>query len=344
MTGEHAAPWWWPTPGSADEDEWARQTLAVVLAVARRAALTMRGYHAGSIERDDLESWLVTSALEFRDEFTPDPAITTSQMLDHWLRVLYAVLFERAFWHFGSTHTKHGLRGTDRKRLILWQSSTDAPIEHEGEPGRATLGDLGAALWPAQRPIDPADRIIELETLRNLASRKARLKPGVADRLSWLEVLLVLDKVAPDPDAGMCAVWGCSNPPVNGNTVSTGLCGKHAYAARKQQADPCTIDGCDRWARTRGMCQAHYAKWRLERMGPCEIDGCDSPQKSRGLCSKHYGQAYEAGTLGRAYGHAGGDVQPSKECSVDGCTRPQTRRGLCNKHYGRLRRARKEAS
>ncbi len=62
----------------------------------------------------------------------------------------------------------------------------------------------------------------------------------------------------------------------------------------------CSVDSCDRPARTRGWCQKHYVRvWR--RGGPdvvlqiaaspnpvCAIDGCARPTWSRGWCSMHY--------------------------------------------------------
>ena len=70
----------------------------------------------------------------------------------------------------------------------------------------------------------------------------------------------------------------------------------------------CTIDDCDKPARTRGMCNTHYWHWwknadpselkyrRGQPKPPCSIEGCERPAKCRGWCGTHYTHWRQYGT------------------------------------------------
>lgn len=63
----------------------------------------------------------------------------------------------------------------------------------------------------------------------------------------------------------------------------------------------CSIDDCDRDARTRGWCYLHYSRWwrkgdtdlhtrKYEDGASCEIAGCSRPPIARGWCGTHHSQ------------------------------------------------------
>lgn len=64
----------------------------------------------------------------------------------------------------------------------------------------------------------------------------------------------------------------------------------------------CSIEGCEKPAKTRGWCDMHYSRWkrhgdpRWERpVKTCSIDGCDRPSCARGWCQRHYLRWYYHG-------------------------------------------------
>lgn len=63
----------------------------------------------------------------------------------------------------------------------------------------------------------------------------------------------------------------------------------------------CSVDGCEKPARSRGWCNAHYERWRKSGIEPigvlaprepappiCRIPDCEAPPLARGWCSHHY--------------------------------------------------------
>lgn len=69
-------------------------------------------------------------------------------------------------------------------------------------------------------------------------------------------------------------------------------------AIRGERPRTCSVEGCERDAKTRGWCHAHYHRWRshgdvradvpLRATGPCEVEGCDRQRYARGYCGTHY--------------------------------------------------------
>lgn len=65
----------------------------------------------------------------------------------------------------------------------------------------------------------------------------------------------------------------------------------------------CSIDNCDRQAKSKGLCKQHYEsrRLRLKAANPstprCSLDGCDNPVRSRGWCSSHYYRWREHGDV-----------------------------------------------
>lgn len=85
----------------------------------------------------------------------------------------------------------------------------------------------------------------------------------------------------------------------------------------------------------------HYKRWlrtgspvRGERLEICSVEGCERQAKSRGWCHGHYqrwrrtGQVEDEAPLGRRRHHP--------VCSVPDCDRDTYAKALCNTHYRRL--------
>lgn len=67
----------------------------------------------------------------------------------------------------------------------------------------------------------------------------------------------------------------------------------------------------------------------------CSINGCDKPAKTRGLCSGHYHRLKRYGDpVYRPYEH-----RKIKKCKIDGCERKSIALGLCSMHYQSKRRS-----
>ncbi len=112
----------------------------------------------------------------------------------------------------------------------------------------------------------------------------------------------------------------------------------------------CSIDGCQRSARTKGLCPGHYERLRTTgstgttalrtRRSPvphlCSLDGCDRPYKTGGLCETHYWRLLKHGVPGPAA------IRPivGGPCTVHGCETSSTGQGLCPLHYGRMKKGR----
>ncbi len=104
---------------------------------------------------------------------------------------------------------------------------------------------------------------------------------------------------------------------------------------------PCSVSGCEDFAKSRGMCSRHYSRWqKTGDPGPaglirpakgygCAIPDCDRQFYARGYCAMHY-QHW------RKYGVAGPvgvkRLPPQTLCSVPGCERVQRRNRMCESH------------
>lgn len=112
----------------------------------------------------------------------------------------------------------------------------------------------------------------------------------------------------------------------------------------------CSVDGCDRPAKTRGYCQPHYvrvkktgspgsAQIKHQQRAPlvCIVEGCDrsgsGPGCGRGYCGSHYARWRKTGDPGPA--ELRGWERAPEVCSVEGCDVTPHARGLCTMHHAR---------
>ncbi|AMS02706.1 endonuclease VII [Gordonia phage Yvonnetastic] len=107
----------------------------------------------------------------------------------------------------------------------------------------------------------------------------------------------------------------------------------------------CSVEACDRQAKTRGMCRAHYLRVLRAEKGmrsqgdlsrpvgqrqPCQIDGCTRPHSGHGYCQYHCRRMVH----GFEPKIRPEPKTPTEECSVPGCGTVGTQGGgLCSKHY-----------
>ena len=110
---------------------------------------------------------------------------------------------------------------------------------------------------------------------------------------------------------------------------------------------PCSVEGCDRDAKSLGLCAMHYQRYAkhgetgdaartefFDNSGPCSVEGCDRDAASLGRCTMHYNRLKLTGNEGDAARTEFFDN--SGPCSVEGCDRDAARRGMCYMHYQRL--------
>jgi hypothetical protein len=132
---------------------------------------------------------------------------------------------------------------------------------------------------------------------------------------------------------------------------------------RRTPVAQCSVDGCEKQAKTRGLCMTHYSAARRAGLHrkyarhtvpqyekPCSVDGCGMKTQTVGLCRRHYQRARyrqfaeamktSSGTnVGQIYSKPlpAGQV----ECGNPGCTRRTLvalaveRGGLCKHHWRR---------
>jgi len=76
-----------------------------------------------------------------------------------------------------------------------------------------------------------------------------------------------------------------------------------------QATRPCSVDDCDKPAKTRGWCAMHYTRWRrhgnlfVKRKptnprprNTCSVAGCDKYVSARGWCENHFKKWQRNGT------------------------------------------------
>lgn len=129
------------------------------------------------------------------------------------------------------------------------------------------------------RPRDPA-RMEEMMTL----FKQGHTYQEIADKFSVSHqcVQQVLRKTGLDGSMGGVAV----KPKINSGQL-------------------CSVDGCDKEAKTKGFCVMHYSRLRvygtlepvfkrefLHHDDKCMVEGCNQPFKSNGLCNKHVTNMY----------------------------------------------------
>jgi len=104
-----------------------------------------------------------------------------------------------------------------------------------------------------------------------------------------------------------CAVPFCTKP-----HVANGYCVLHYQRVRKHGSPgqtlstrngpyggaPCSVEGCERGARSIGRCSMHYQQWVRDNPSGrrCLVDGCDSNARVSLWCIKHYRRLQSHGT------------------------------------------------
>ena len=105
--------------------------------------------------------------------------------------------------------------------------------------------------------------------------------------------------------------------------------------------ETCSVENCDKYARTTGMCPRHYQQVRRHgRLTPeleyqirgekCSAKGCEELPVARGYCGRHYQQVRR---YGRLTPERQRDVDSSPSCQVPNCEGKHAARGYCKKHY-----------
>lgn len=110
----------------------------------------------------------------------------------------------------------------------------------------------------------------------------------------------------------------------------------------------CSIESCDTSPYTRGYCRPHYrrllkygnplAMRQLKPQLNCTIDGCEKKARTKtsALCEMHYHRRYRGGEVGSAAEKI--RKQRNPECAIEGCSKPDKEAGLCHMHGARKRR------
>ena len=63
----------------------------------------------------------------------------------------------------------------------------------------------------------------------------------------------------------------------------------------------------------------------------CSVEGCDRQARTKGMCSKHYGNFWRTGSA--VAEKPWKKYIPTKKCSVEGCMREVSAQGVCANHY-----------
>lgn len=110
----------------------------------------------------------------------------------------------------------------------------------------------------------------------------------------------------------------------------------------------CSIDGCERPAKSLGWCQMHY--FRVRRHGDpgtpetvlefmrsqrCVVAGCERQRKASLYCQMHRARVRRTGDPGGPEPRT--QVNVGRVCQLDGCHRPRATKGWCALHYSRVR-------
>lgn len=157
-------------------------------------------------------------------------------------------------------------------------------------------------------------------------------------------------------DKATCAAPGCERPRYRKQDYCeacykrlrrNGTLERKIAAAAHRHGDSCSVDGCEKAARTTGLCPMHYQRKiragstgdaerkRADNRGKkCSVEGCDRAADSKGYCHPHYQRVRKDGTPGAA---AILDRTP-RACSVESCNRQHKANGYCEAHNLRFKK------
>ena len=106
----------------------------------------------------------------------------------------------------------------------------------------------------------------------------------------------------------------------------------------------CSVEGCNKPARTRGFCNLHYRRVlrtgdpgaidSIQVLKTCKVEWCDRDSYSLGYCRAHYSRFKRYGDP--LAGHRSQGTDPPA-CSIEGCEKPCRALGMCEMHYARVR-------
>lgn len=327
---------WWPEPGTELDAWWSKRTMDVISRVWGRYGATLYWRRGTEQLRDDLRSWLVEQAMNFRSTWVPpddpycaDPG-TDGPELTVWLNVLHAYLANTASWHFAAVN-RLGVSREETRQIVYSTDSLDRPLE-TGDS--ATVGDGAGyvglrSLWRSDEPDDPADHLLRCEYLTDQVDRAEGRVPGhrrAGAILSYDEALSRLDKCVPAPAPTQCVEFDCP-----AQVVAQHRCDRHYHDWLTEQAgrSRCQQTGedgepCDSPVKARGLCSKHYKRVQAAgemapiEKGVCREAGCSQPCGPSGLCRSHYNAHWRDG---------------AGPCGEPDCDRPVKARGLCGPHY-----------
>lgn len=283
-------PWWYATPMPEPWDyylwhqwphAWGEYTIQTASTVWRNVGAKIYAAQRDHDLRDDLQDWLIVTAVESGANFIPDPRHPRPEL--NYSAWLYRILAYRARHHFGTTVSAASsplkLEATNKARRRFAPS-----IEAQAEAQVATgVTHNLQPIWTQPFGMDdPVATLIRLEDLNERVTEIER-----EDRRSGLFSTSTTASQT-------CLVNLCSRP-----VHARGFCNSHYRTERKHAKErgdwqpytppeECSEEGCPSPPKYGGRCYRHYRAHRLANTPPCEVEGCESGSTARGLCGTHY--------------------------------------------------------